>query len=229
MNTQEQQHTIKNFKNTDYGIISCVYCLGEGWDFPLLDGVVFAENMRSNIRIVQSALRSCRKNKNQPNKISKIILPILNSDDWLDNNTDLKKVREIIYQMGLEDEKIIQKIQVYKVNIEKHDKKKETNNEITTNDELGEYDEEELKSKLLLKTRKRITLDISYEKAKKIIKEDYSIKSKKEYFEICSKDCRLSEEPDVVFNGQFTNWIDYLGIERIYYDLDTCMNKITVA
>jgi ERCC4-related helicase len=37
--------------------------LGEGYDNPLINGVVFAENMSSNIRIVQSALRASRKNK----------------------------------------------------------------------------------------------------------------------------------------------------------------------
>ena len=64
---------LANFEKSKFGIISCVYCLGEGWDFPLLDGVVFAENMSSNIRIVQSALRASRKNKNEPNKITKIL------------------------------------------------------------------------------------------------------------------------------------------------------------
>jgi hypothetical protein len=75
--------------------------------------------MSSNIRIVQSALRASRKNKHQPNKITKIILPILNRDDWLENNEnpDLKKVREVIYQMGLEDETITQKIKVYEIKL----------------------------------------------------------------------------------------------------------------
>src|SRR5690606_10337903 len=37
---------------------------------------------------------------------------------------------------------------------------------------------------------------------------------------------RLSKEPEVVFEGRFTNWIEYLSIERIYYDLETCKNKV---
>ena len=92
----------------------------------------FAENMTSNIRIVQSALRASRKNKKDTNKKTKIILPILNRDDWLENNEnpDLKKVREVIYQMGLEDETITQKIKVFRIDIEKQkpkprEKKKE--------------------------------------------------------------------------------------------------------
>jgi superfamily II DNA or RNA helicase len=134
-----QKEIINNFEKAEFGIITCVYCLGEGWDFPLLDGVVFAENMTSNIRIVQSALRASRKNKIQPNKITKIILPILNRDDWLEN-TDLKKVKDVIYQISLEDETIKQKIKVFKIVIKKEKiKPKEKDREFIN--ELGVYDD----------------------------------------------------------------------------------------
>jgi hypothetical protein len=200
--------------------------LGEGWDFPLLDGVVFAENMTSNIRIVQSALRASRKNKNDTNKKTKIILPILNRDDWLENNEnpDLKKVREVIYQMGLEDETITQKIKVFRIDIEKQKPKTREKEEREMVDEFGEYDDE-LTQKLRLKTIKRTALATTYEKARKIIA-DKNIKSKESYYELCERDNRLSKEPEIVFKGQFTNWIEYLNIERVYYDLETCKNKV---
>jgi superfamily II DNA or RNA helicase len=103
MKSKDQKEIINNFEKAKFGIITCVYCLGEGYDNHNIDAVVFAENMSSNIRIVQSALRASRKNKHQPNKITKIILPILNKDDWLENNNnpDLKKVKEVIYQMEI--------------------------------------------------------------------------------------------------------------------------------
>ncbi len=226
MKTNNQTKIIHNFETSMFGIITCVYCLGEGWDFPLLDAVVFAENMTSNIRIVQSALRASRKNKNDVNKKTKIILPVLNKDDWLENNEnpDLKKVREVIYQMGLEDETIIQKIKVFKINVEKQKPKPTKPKEDEYIDDLGEYDDE-LTQKLRLKTIKRTALDTTYEKARKIIAEK-NIKSKASYYDLCDKDNRLSKEPDTIFEGKFTNWIDYLGIERIYYDLETCKNKI---
>jgi len=230
MKSKDQKEIINNFEKAKFGIITCVYCLGEGWDFPLLDAVVFAENMSSNIRIVQSALRASRKNKHQPNKITKIILPILNKDDWLENNNnpDLKKVREVIYQMGLEDETITQKIKVFRIEIEKQKhkkkKKKKKKKEREMVDEFGEYDEE-LTTKLRLKTIKRIALSTTYEKARKIIVSK-NIKNKEEYFELCERDNRLSEEPEIAFKGQFTNWIEYLSIERIYYDLETCIEKV---
>ena len=228
MKSKSQTEIINNFEKAKFGIITCVYCLGEGWDFPLLDGVVFAENMTSNIRIVQSALRASRKNKHQPNKITKIILPILNKDDWLENNKnlDLKKVKEVIYQMGLEDETIAQKIKVFRIDIEKQKQKQKPieKKEKEIVNKFGKYDDE-LTQKLILKTTKRTALYTTYEKAKKIIA-DKNIKSKESYYELCNKDNRLSEEPEIVFKGQFTNWIEYLSIERIYYELETCKNKV---
>lgn len=227
MKSIDQKEIIKNFETANFGIITCVYCLGEGWDFPLLDAVVFAENMSSNIRIVQSALRASRKNKEQPNKITKIILPILNRDDWLENNenADLKKVREVIYQMGLEDETIIQKIKIFRIEIKKQKPKSKEKKEREIIDEFGEYDDE-LTQKLRLKTIKRTALTTTYEKAKKIIA-DKNIKSKESYYELCEIDNRLPTEPEMVFKGQFTNWIEYLNIERVYYDFETCKNKVS--
>ena len=227
MGSYDQKNIISRFQESKNGIISCVYCLGEGWDFPLLDGEVFSENMTSVIRIVQSALRACRKNKKEPNKIAKIILPILNNEDWLEKleNQDLRKVSEVIYQMGLEDETIISKIKAYKIKVEKYsrEEKNEKKDESFIED-FGEYDEE-LTEKIKLKTVRRVQLGISYEKAKKINK-DNNTKSKQEYYELCDRDSRLSKDPEILFKGKFTNWIDYLGIERIYYEIDICKNKI---
>ena len=231
MKCGEQLGILEQFGRSAKGIISCVYCLGEGWDFPLLDAVVFAENMSSNIRIVQSALRPCRKNPNEPNKIVKIILPILNRDDWLSNNEnpDMRKAREIIYQMGLEDETISQKIKVFRIEIKKSQRKPKPDRDDNDNDndndnDIGEYDDE-LTQQLRLKTVKRTALGTSYERSKRIIAEN-GIKNREEYYELCDRDNRLTREPEITYNGQFTNWVDYLGIERIYYDTETCKIKV---
>lgn len=223
MKSRDQKEILNSFEKSKYGIIACVYCLGEGWDFPLLDGVVFAENMSSNIRIVQSALRASRKNSNEENKITKIILPILNND-WIDNseNPDFKKVKDVIYQMSLEDETIIQKIKVIKIDIKKH--KTVIKDDKIEIDHFGEYDNE-LTDKLKLKTIKRVQLDITYNKAKQIIATK-NIQCKEDYYKLCNQDIRLPEDPEFIFKKQFVNWIDYLSIDRKYYDFDTCRNKI---
>jgi predicted helicase len=228
-----QNDILTNFGNSKKGIISCVYCLGEGWDFPLLDAVVFAENMTSNIRIVQSALRPCRKNADEPNKIVKIILPILNRDDWLSNheNPDMRKSREIIYQMGLEDETISQKIKVFRIEIKKSERKLSLH-DVDDHDDyddghgsIGEYDDE-LTQQLRLKTVKRTALGTSYERAKRIIA-DHNVTTREDYYNLCQRDNRLPSEPETTYIGQFTNWIDYLGIQRVYYPADLCKAKVS--
>ena len=141
MRSKHQKEIINNFEKSQFGIITCLYCLGEGWDFPLLDGVAFAENMTSNIRIVQSALTASRKNKKDVTKKTNIILPILRRDDYLESNDDpdLKKVWEVIYQVILEDETIIK---VFKIDIDKQKPELSEKEEREIVYEFGEYDDE---------------------------------------------------------------------------------------
>ena len=182
--------------------------------------------MTSNIRIVQSALRASRKNKEEKGKITKIILPIADKNDWFESsNPDFKKVREVIYYLGLEDETICQKIKVIQINFTGNIKYKynlrEKKGQIS---DFGEYDDN-LTELLRLKTIHQSSINITYEKARKIIA-CKNIKSKEDYYDLCDNDNRLSKEPEIIFKGQFTNWIEYLSIERVYYDLTTCKNKI---
>lgn len=220
MSNQNRKQIIDNFSKSKKGIIVCVYCLGEGWNLPLLDGIVIAENMTSNIRIVQTVLRPNRKHIEQPDKICKIILPIY-IEDWNDkNSSEFQKVRDIIYQLGMEDESIEQKIKVY--DIQSIKKKKDNLDDNSVYDNINEDMNYELK----LRTIKRIAFGTSYEKAKKILA-DKNIKSKIEYYELCERDNRLSSEPEEFYKNQFTNWIDYLNIDRNqYYDLKTCKEII---
>ncbi len=48
------------------------------------------------------------------------------------------------------------------------------------------------------------------------------------YFEevIEVSNAKYIEEPEIIFKRQFKNWIDYLSIERIYYDFEICKNKV---
>ena len=219
MSINNRKKILNCFRDEKYGILSSVYCLGEGIDIPYLDGVVFSENMISNIRIIQSALRACRKNKKEPNKIAKIILPILNKDDWFENNTnqDLKKVTEVISQLGInEDEMIIEKIKTYRVNWNRDPKKRNTQNTI-------EYDLQFTK-KIRLKTKHRLNLKISYEKAKQILVEN-RIQSKSEYANYARNHLYLPSNPKVYFGREFKGWIDYLSIQSSYYTLKECIEK----
>ena len=114
----KKRNILNNFKHSTCGILTCVYCLSEGWDLPLLDSVVFAENMESSIRIIQAMLRPCRLYSNNPRKLAKIIIPTTD-ENWLTNpdSDDNKKIRQIIYSLSDEDEKISNKIIVAKSSI----------------------------------------------------------------------------------------------------------------
>ena len=145
MDAEEQANILARFEASQFGIIVCVYCLGEGWNCPLLDAVVFAEKMTSNIRILQCALRACRKDHSRPEKIAKIIIPILDME-----KDDMK---EVIYQMGLEDVTVISKLKVYTNN----KRVSVSSSPLHRVDEVFVYDED-LTKRLRLKTVSRTEL-----------------------------------------------------------------------
>lgn len=219
MTKKEQEQILKDFEQSVKGILVCVYCLGEGWDLPLLDGVVFAENMSSNIRIVQSLLRASRKDSMNPDKINKVIIPVYSdaeNENWEGNN--FKKIREVLYQISLEDENVIQKLNVYKV-------KEEPENTEGKERYEPRYDET-MTQDLRLKSTTRLNLGLGYKKAVSLLAE-YNLKNKKEYYELCDVDVRFPKDPEKYFGNRFKNWVDYLSINiGDYYDLETCKIKI---
>lgn len=68
------------FIQAPYGIISNARCLTEGVDIPIIDAVYFAEPKNSIVDIIQAVGRSLRKDKNRPDKVSFIIIPMVISD-----------------------------------------------------------------------------------------------------------------------------------------------------
>ncbi len=220
LNSTYLKQTLDNFLKSPKGILSCVYGLGEGWDCKKLDGVVFAENMSSSIRIVQSALRSGRKNSEEPDKINKLIIPIIELNNLLDKeHPDFQKLRQIIWQMGWEDESIIEKIKILNTN----NKPRENPGGIGKNPQNSEENDNEI----ILRGLKQIErpLGVSYCRAKYIIRKN-RIKSIAEYYELCEKDNRLYKDPEEQYGDNFKGWIDYLNIERKYYEKEECIRKV---
>jgi superfamily II DNA or RNA helicase len=220
MGEEEKQDILNQFNQSQWGIISCVYCLGEGYDNKSIDGVVFAENMTSSIRIVQSALRACRRNHHKPKKIANLIIPILNLTDWLNEDCKFEKLRTVVYEMGQEDSTVEHKIKVFRVSMKhKPERKLEQDDE-----PIGVYDDE-ITEQIRLRTIQRIQLDITYEKAKRLLQEN-NIHNKSNYELFCQVDARLPKDPIQHFGTKFKCWIDYLGVHGDYYDLETCRDKV---
>ena len=105
MHSKIRNKVLNMFNVSTTGILVSIYSLGEGLDIPILDSVVFSENMVSNIRIIQSALRGGRKNNEESNKITKIIVPILNKIG----------VNKIIEYIKTEDEDVMSKIEILSI------------------------------------------------------------------------------------------------------------------
>lgn len=99
-----RKNILNKFKTDEYAIMSSVQLFGEGYDYPKLDSVLFAEKMGSDIRIVQSALRPCRKDPDNPEKIANILLPI--------SYDNISNIKQIIIKMKSVDN-IIDKIHIF--------------------------------------------------------------------------------------------------------------------
>jgi predicted helicase len=219
----DPDNEIDKFKKSKYGIISSVYIFGEGFDLPKLNGVVFAENMISDIRIVQTALRSNRLEYNNPTKKAYIIIPYLEHNDIVCDNDAFNRVRMIISKLRNVDETIEQKINMS--TIKKNDSKKSSNSKneydydfIHENHELG-------KIKLRLKYSKALGSKCSEEQDEynyvKMINKELNIQSKEQYSEMITKSIHKNyiENPDEYFKlkGVWDNWYDFIGIDTMKF------------
>ena len=224
---KEQQDILRKYNKSTLGILTCVYCLGEGYDNPIIGTVVFAENMTSNIRIVQSALRAFRKDTNEPDKLAKILIPVLIKGEYL-SPSDLQHIKEITCEMGTEDETITQKIKVYNIEIKEPSKTQSTpRNKKSYDGELGEYNAN-LTSIIKLQTRERTSLGTTYAKACKILA-DKNIQCSEDYLKFCESNNKLPKNPIETYKETFKGWIEYLNIRLgpNIYDFETCKKVIT--
>lgn len=212
---------ITKFKKASWGIISSVYIFGEGFDCPKLNGVVFGENMESDIRIVQSTLRPNRLDINFPDKKAYIIIPYIDTENFITDNESFDKCRKIIAKIRNVDEKIEQKINVVSLNksnskLSDDPKEKikyhlniENGNELTKimlrlrySKALGsQYTEEEDEYNYVKELNKQLNIQS---------KEEYAQESVKIYHE---KYIEYIKYPEEYFKGIWKNWYDFIGVD----------------
>jgi superfamily II DNA or RNA helicase len=199
---------VEIFKKNKYGIISCVYIFGEGFDMPKLNGVVIGEKMTSDIRIVQSCLRPNRLEKENPTKLAHIIIPtdINNIDD---------KMKMVISKMANEDEDIEYKVEVMKLK--------------TSNKKSNGLYNKKIKMKKnkdalnLLKFNlfssgcfgRQMKIEEEYEYYKNINIEQ-KMNSVKEYKE----NKNIITNPPAYFHKIWIDWFDYLNIDTMEWIKD---------
>jgi hypothetical protein len=215
---------IKNYETTIHSIGYVVAKYSMGYDFNKLDFMCLSDPKLSIQDIKQCIGRGIRpdelgENGSNREKLLNVLLPV-----YIDENGDNKyeKIIEVLKYLLYDIEIPFEEIEFknrYTPNF------KEAEAEHKSNNYDGINDVKSTLLNLLDLENKRTALATTYEKARKIIA-DKNIKSKESYYELCERDNRLSKEPEIVFKGQFTNWIEYLSIERVYYDLETCKNKV---
>jgi hypothetical protein len=179
--------------------------------------------MESEIRIVQSTLRPNRLNKIYPDKKAYIIIPYIDTENFITNNDSFDKCRKIIAKIRNEDENIIYKINVlslnnYNTNNNNNFIKKTNYNYIIENsDELNKiilrlrhskalysnYTEEQDEFNFIKQLNKELKLNN---------KEDYCQEFVKIYHE---KYIEYIKNPEEYFKlkGVWTNWYDFMGID----------------
>ena len=208
-NTEE----IEKFKNSKYGIISCVYLFGEGFNLQELNGTCVADTMNSTIRIAQYLTRANRLNKNDPNKIAYNIIPY--------NIKSTDKIKHILNELGNADIEYKYDIDTIKnyIKILQEDSKIDENK----NDENIVMSEEIERIRLMLKHRTILKLDLSIEqneyKYMKQLNKCMKIKSMKEYKDSKDKHEMYIEEPEKYFTekGVWSNVCDFLNIDTARY------------
>jgi len=214
------KNEITKFTDASWGIISSVYIFSEGFDCPRLNGVVFAENMESDIRIIQSVLRPNRLDKKYPNKIAYVIIPYINTNNLITDNESFDKCRKIIAKIRNVDEKIEYKINVVSFNTFTS-KTNYNSNEKIRNYHIIENIEELNKIKLRLIYSRALGSNCSEEQDKfnyiRQLNKEFNIKSKEEYVDKVIKDKHINyiDNPEEYFKlkGIWTNWYDFIGID----------------
>ena len=212
---------VSTFKDAPYGIISCVYIFGEGFDLPKLNGVCIAANMQSETRIVQYLLRPNRLEFGNPNKKAYVIIPYIDADDWETENKSYEKVRTIVSEMRNIDENIEQKIVVYIGNTKKkRDIPKDEERTFDYEDYNFEENSGELnKIKLRLRYSKALGSKFTEEQDEynyvKSINASLNIQSKKEYIERKDSHSNFIDSPEEYFKskGVWNNWYDFMGVD----------------
>ena len=222
-NVNDLDSEVNKFKNTYYGIISCVYIFGEGFDLPKLNGVCIAGNMQSETRIVQYLLRPNRIDFVNPNKKAYIIIPFIDANDWETKKQSYEKVRNIISHMRIVDESIEQKIFVLVGKKEKKEKKEKSKNENAHSyfeDYIFEENISELnKIKLRLRYSKALCSKFTEEQDEynyiRSINSSLNITSKKEYLQQKNTHSNFIAYPDKYFKskGVWNNWYDFMGVD----------------
>lgn len=210
------------FKTTPFGIIACVQIFGEGYNEPLLDGVVFSEKMESKIRIIQSTLRPHRLNQNKPEKHAYILIPRVDYEacDEEGQCDPFEKIEQIGIHLKNVDENIYARI--LSIDVSKKYRKKITY-------KSKKLDTTEIRNKIIdtIKTRIRLAGNIKLTLTKFCnIMKDNNISNLEEYYLYLENSDSILPRNVLKTFPEFCWRLVDKNQER-YYDKLECIQKLT--
>jgi superfamily II DNA or RNA helicase len=214
---------VSKFKNSQFGIITCVNCFGEGVDIPRLNGVCVASNMHSEIRIVQYLLRPNRLDSTNPNKKAYIIIPYIEGpeNNWDNNKNSYANVRTIISHLRNVDRNVEQKIFVHTANkqIIKYEENLVSATQLYENYTFEGNIEELNNLKIRLRYSKSLCSDFTEEQDEynyiRSINMSLQLDSKEEYAKCKDRHLNFIEDAEEYFKykGVWKDWYDFLGTD----------------
>jgi superfamily II DNA or RNA helicase len=232
---------MKEYKESDIGIISCVYIFGEGFDDSYFNTCTIAEKMISTIRLIQSLLRANRLDPSNKNKIANYICPFIDSKTKETKLCSFTKVKDLLVELHNIDNNVFAKIKYAKMS---KSKSVQTVDEIRYNN--IDFDKLETNTiKMLIRHRRVLQCD-NWDKNEYSIYQRTNIKHKitsvydyensKHAFEEDGLD--FIQEPEKYFTGKSsTIWscmYDFLGVDTSIFPptkeelKEKCLNeKIT--
>jgi superfamily II DNA or RNA helicase len=111
MPTAEREGVLKEFKDSDYSVISNARCLTEGVDLPAVDMVAFMSPKKSKIDIVQATGRAMRKDPRNPEKaLGYILVPLyleITTEESIEDaviKADFEEVWNVLQALQEQDE-----------------------------------------------------------------------------------------------------------------------------
>ena len=216
------KYPLREFTEAKRAIIVNCKVLGEGVDIPIANGVAITYPKQSRTEIVQMILRAGRWNDNKSK--FHVILPIT-------DNEDMSGYENTLTALASHDKQLYDEIMLRVIVATEKDDEKNTQQydygSVSDNIIIDDYDGsnmDEIRT-CFINIRNNLFPEFTHLHAKKVIT-THKITSKADYYELCKKDVRMPKEPDVFFKSSFVSWIDYLSIERKYYELEECKKKV---
>lgn len=220
-NMNKRKYEVKDFENSEYGIISSARIFGEGVDIKICDAVCFADGKSSSVDIVQYTGRCLRKYELLPDKISHILIPFVmdNETEFFDyENQSYIKLRKILKTIGTTDEMVTEKFIIVDCNEKKQDKNTDKNNksESYKAENESKFDMEEFRKKLMSKIFDRTGDEIDMTRNKVIFENAKRYKNGEELIDTRKKCIHFLQNNGINEPQNIKNWIRYSFGEIIF-------------